>query len=97
MNSSDDTLIVQGNEIAEVAHALRTGSRIRIIRLLQKSGPLMITNIASKLNMTEANASAQVKILEKVGIITADYEPGEHGLRKLCRVAKNKLVIDLSE
>ncbi|MBD3159451.1 MAG: helix-turn-helix domain-containing protein [Candidatus Lokiarchaeota archaeon] len=95
MPSSNDTLELTGDDIIAVGSALGTASRLKIIRLLQEEGPMMITEIAKRLDMTEANSSAQVKILEEVGIIEAEYEAGKHGLKKICSVKKNKIVFKL--
>jgi predicted transcriptional regulator len=82
------------NDIIKTAYSLSTTTRLKIIRLLKKQ-KMTISEIAAKLDQTEANASAQVKILEQAGIITAEYASGKHGLKKVCSLARNRIEIDL--
>ena len=89
------TLPLQNEEdIIKTTYALSSPTRLKIIRFL-KNRKMMISEIAAKLDQTEANASAQVKILEQAGIITAEYAPGQRGLRKICGIKVDKLEIDL--
>jgi predicted transcriptional regulator len=81
-------------DIIKTAYALSSPTRLKIIRLLKKQA-ITISEIATKLDQTEANASAQVKILEQAGIITAEYAPGRHGLKKVCSLAVERLEINL--
>jgi predicted transcriptional regulator len=81
-------------DIIKTAYALSNPTRLRIIRILQKQA-MTISEIAVKLDQTEANASTQVKILEQAGIITAEYSSGQHGLKKMCSLAIDKIEIDL--
>jgi DNA-binding transcriptional ArsR family regulator len=45
------------DDIIKIAYALSTPTRLKIIRLLKKQA-MTITEIATKLDQTEANASA---------------------------------------
>jgi predicted transcriptional regulator len=83
---------VGGDEVSRIAKALASKTRWEIIKLLQKKGT-DVSRIAETLNQTEANVSAQIKILEKVGLVKAHYEPGAHGVRKICEPAVEKITI----
>ncbi len=52
-----------------------------------------VSNIASNLDMTEANISAQIKKLEEAGLITCDYASGEHGVRKISKLKYDRVLI----
>ena len=82
------------DDIIKVTYALSNPTRLKIVRLLKKQA-LTISEIAAKLDQTEANASTQVRILEQAGVISADYAPGQHGLKKICSVVIDKLEIIL--
>ncbi|MHA2143740.1 MAG: hypothetical protein ACXADD_19855 [Candidatus Thorarchaeota archaeon] len=56
---------------------------------------MSITEIAHTLEGTEANSSAQTKILLDASLLTYRYESGVHGLKKLCATRVNQVVIDL--
>ena len=81
-------------DIIKTAYALSNKTRLRIIRFLKKQ-KMTVSEIAAKLDQTEANASAQIKILEQAGIITAEYASGIHGLKKVCSIAVEILEIKL--
>lgn len=85
---------VKGDEVAKVAKALASETRLQLLKLLSEKN-MDVSRIAAKLNQTEANISAQIKILEKVGLLKSHYEPGEHGVRKVCETAVEKININL--
>lgn len=75
----------------KILKALISETRWDIIQILKREGEIDITGLSEILlnketgePQTEANVSAQIKILQKQGIIACHYEPGEHGVRKLC-------------
>ncbi|NVM17980.1 MAG: helix-turn-helix transcriptional regulator [Candidatus Lokiarchaeota archaeon] len=89
MNNSD-------KQIEDIAKALTSGTRRSILRLIQKTNEAMdVSNIASILNMTEANISAQIKKLQEAGLIYCDYCSGNHGVRKISKVKFNKVIINI--
>jgi predicted transcriptional regulator len=65
-----------------------------MIKLLKKQ-VLAISEIAAKLDQTEANASVQVKILEQASIVAAEYAPGQHGLKKVCSIEVDRFESNL--
>ncbi|MHA1795885.1 MAG: ArsR/SmtB family transcription factor [Promethearchaeota archaeon] len=67
----------------EKAKALSSATRLKIFHLL-KGRSMNVSDIAISLGHSQANISAQLKILEKVGLVTSHYEPGEHGVQKIC-------------
>ncbi len=69
-------LTVKNEEVAKIAKALASQTRWEILRLLREK-KMDVSRIAETLKQTEANVSAQVKILEKAGLLKSHYEPGE--------------------
>ena len=53
-----------------------------------------MTRVARHLGGTEANASAQIKILYEAGLLECRYEPGQHGLKKISKTKVKKVTID---
>ena len=83
-------------QIEKVAKALTSETRRLILNLIQNSNEEMdVSNIASILNMTEANISAQIKKLQEAGLIYCDYCSGNHGVRKISRVKFDKIIINI--
>jgi len=80
-------------DVPRVAKALSSATRWRILSLLREKN-LDVSRIAEALKQTEANISAQVKILEQAGLIKSHYEPGEHGVRKVCEPSVKQVIIN---
>lgn len=82
-------------DIIQMSKAIGSETRFEILKLLKETKQdYSITALANKLQQTEANISSQVKILEKVDLITASYKPGNHGVSKIVSCNFDKLVIE---
>jgi predicted transcriptional regulator len=83
------------NQIEKVAKALSSRTRRLILYQIQSSNEGMdVSKIASILNMTEANISAQIKKLQEAGLIYCDYCSGNHGVRKISKLKIDKIIIN---
>jgi len=91
---SEETMIVQSDRMHLVAKALRTELRRTILKLLSK-GELDITQLSKNLDKSLAGIHEQIKILEEAGLITSQYKPGKHGIRKICRTSIKHVVFNL--
>ncbi|MHA1458787.1 MAG: ArsR/SmtB family transcription factor [Promethearchaeota archaeon] len=82
--------------VEKVVKALSSQTRRHILRQIQNSKDGMdVSNIASSLNMTEANISAQIKKLHDAGLIFCKYCSGNHGVRKISNIKFNQIIINL--
>ncbi len=88
------TVIVQSENAEGLAAALKSKTRREIIKILRKEA-LDVSRLAKRLNQTEANISAQIQQLQKVGLVKSRYEPGDHGVRKICEVHIDRIIIEL--
>lgn len=80
-----------------ILKALASETRFKILKYLYdgKNQPY-ISEIAKVLKMTEANISAQIKVLEEATIILTHAQTGNRGLRKVSEInPKYKELIDL--
>ena len=84
-------IIKDADDVARVARAIASKTRWRILKLLFDK-KMDVSRIAESLKQTEANVSAQVKILENAGLLESHYEPGIHGVRKVCEPSVEKLI-----
>ncbi|MHA1912762.1 MAG: ArsR/SmtB family transcription factor [Promethearchaeota archaeon] len=91
-NNSESISVESDDHIEKIVKALSSRTRRHILHHIQDE-PMDVSNIASSLNMTEANISAQVKKLEEAGLINCSYSSGDHGVRKLSHLKYNKVVI----
>ena len=92
LNGAETTTIRSDEAIEGIVKALSSQTRRNILRQIQ-SEPLDVSRIAANLEMTEANISAQIKKLEKAGLISCDYSSGQHGIRKISKLKYEKLTI----
>ena len=82
--------------VEDVVKALSSQTRRLILLQIQNSKDGMdVSNIASSLNMTEANISAQIKKLQKAGLIFCKYCSGNHGVRKISNIKFSQIIINL--
>jgi|TARA_R100000482_G_scaffold124442_1_gene77270 predicted transcriptional regulator len=82
-------------DIIKFSKAIGSNTRFEILKLLKETKEeYSITSLANKLKQTEANISSQIKTLEKVGLITTTYKPGNHGVSKMVSCNFDKLVIE---
>ena len=94
LNGIETITINSDEEIEQIVKALSSQTRRNILRHIQlETEGLDVSRIASKLGMTEANISAQIKKLEKAGLIKCDYSSGQHGIRKISTLKYDKLTI----
>ena len=91
---SEETLHVDESNVNTVAKALSSKTRIRILKMTSEKD-IDVSRIAAMLNQTEANISAQIKILEQAGLLQSRYEPGMHGVRKICSTKIDTVIIKL--
>lgn len=79
-------------EAKKVAHALSSETCFRILQLLSKE-KLDVSTIARRLKLSEAHISGAVSLLEDLRLINVNYAPGKRGIRKICEVAVEKILI----
>jgi predicted transcriptional regulator len=80
--------------LKNIAKAISSPTRLQILKNLNVR-PMDVSELAKALDQTEANISAQIKILDQAGLITCRYEPGDHGVRKINEVTYRRLAINL--
>ncbi len=81
-------------QIIGLAKALSSPTRYNIVKLLLDK-EMDISSIAKRMKQTEANTSAQIKHLEKTGILESRYEPGAHGVRKVCKTKIRRIILNV--
>lgn len=81
-------------KLDKIAKAINSETRRKILRLLNEEAR-DVSRLAKELNQTEANISAQIKILQEAGLVSSHYEPGDHGVRKICHMNYSRITISL--
>lgn len=83
------------DEGLEIFKALGSELRINIIKLLQENHEMNMNELAISLGITNGALTSHIKKLEKSGIIQVMTERGSHGNQKVCKVAVDKIVVDV--
>lgn len=83
------------DEGLEVFKALGSELRINIIKLLQENHEMNMNELATSLGITNGALTSHIKKLEESGIIRVMTERGGHGNQKICKVAVDKIVVDV--
>ncbi|MHA2099880.1 MAG: ArsR/SmtB family transcription factor [Candidatus Kariarchaeaceae archaeon] len=82
-------------KIIMITKAMASKTRFNILQHLAHE-ELDISRLAERLSQTEANVSAQVKQLEAAKLVESRYEPGNHGVRKICKTKVKKVTIEIA-
>ena len=91
---SGEELQLSGDEVRPVAVALANETCLRILSLLSQRD-LDGSTLAEKLNLTEPTVSVDIQELQNLGIVTVTYAKGKRGIRKICKLAKDRICIKL--
>ena len=83
------------DEGLEIFKALGSELRINIIKLLQENHEMNMNELATSLGITNGALTSHIKKLEESGIIQVMTESGSHGNQKVCKVAVDKIVVDV--
>lgn len=83
------------DEGLEVFKALGSELRINIIKLLQENHEMNMNELATSLGITNGALTSHIKKLEESGIIQVMTDRGGHGNQKICKVAIDKIVVDV--
>lgn len=83
------------DEGLKIFKALGSELRINIIKLLQENHEMNMNELATSLGITNGALTSHIKKLEESGIIQVMTERGSHGNQKVCKVAVDKIVVDV--
>lgn len=89
-----NTLEISGQEAMNVATLISSEACFRILELLDKE-ELDVSTMAKRLGFSEAHISEELSRLEEVGLVKAHYMKGKRGIRKICALNYNKIIINL--
>ena len=78
-----------------VFKALASETRIAILELLMKQGPMKMTAIAELLKITGGAITGHCKDLHEADLISVEKRGGKHGVQKVCSAVTDPLAIDV--
>ncbi len=81
-------------EAMPVFKALSSETRISILEILGKEGPLSMTGLSERTGLTAGSLTPHIRMLQACGIIEISMSEGKHGLQKICRLNPESLLIE---
>jgi predicted transcriptional regulator len=84
-------IIVKGKDALKLVASLNATS-FKIFQLLSEER-LDVSMIAERLGLSEAYISERIHTLEELKIVDVEYERGIRGIRKMCKLAVQKITI----
>lgn len=89
-------ICVEGEGVFKMAQALSSKTSFRILQLLANE-KLDVSTIALRLDLSEAHISEEVSNLEDLNLIRVSYAPGKRGIRKICELQVDKIILSLKK
>lgn len=72
---------------------LGSETRISILELLQKNGPMSMTDIAERLGITNGSLTPHIRFLSENDFINISISSGKHGGQRICSACEQQLLI----
>ena len=90
---SRNFLIVDPEEDHAVLRALASPSRVRVLKILRRAGPLNVNEIAAALSLPQSSVSANVQMLEDAGLIRTETQRARKGNQKICHTLFDEVLV----
>ena len=81
---SRNFLILDPETEFDTLKALASPARIKMLKLLHRLGPMNVNEIARALALPQSSVSANVQMLEDVGLIRTEAKRARKGNQKVC-------------
>ncbi|WEZ82345.1 helix-turn-helix domain-containing protein [Rhizobium sp. 32-5/1] len=89
-------LVIDPLERQDIIKGLASEVRVSILKIL-RSGAKNVNTIAHELNLPQSTVSANLQILEDVGLITSHGEKAKKGSQKVCQSAFKEILVAFRE
>lgn len=90
-------LLVDAEDDFAILRSAASQSRVRILKLLHRSGGLNVNEIAEALGLPQSSVSANVQSLEGAGLIRTETHKARKGSQKVCRAVYDEIVVSFRE
>jgi predicted transcriptional regulator len=95
MERSFLTVSAGGND--EVIRALSAPNRIQMLKLLCKTGPMNINDIAKALSLPQSTVATGIQILEDARLVESRLAKARKGSQKICSAVYSEILISFDE
>ncbi len=91
-----NTKNVSFEEIKNIASALASDLRLKILRLLCE-GEISLNEISERFSVPLSTVTANVKQLEDAGLVRCEMRPAKRGLKKVCVKSVDNILLHLAD
>ncbi len=84
----------QRERLARASGLTVTGANLAALRIVDRHGPLSLTEVARRLNLDQSTASRQVRPLEEHGLVERNADPSDRRSAPLNVTADGRAVLD---
>lgn len=86
-------LVIDPSERQDIIKALASEVRISILKILRSGEAKNVNQIAEELMLPQSTVSANIQILESIGLITTESQKARKGSQKVCRSAFKEILV----
>ena len=95
LQGKETNLTAKGENAREIADVLNA-TNLKILDILNRE-KLDISTIAKRISLSEGHVSEEIRRLEDLNLVQANYERGKRGTRKVCHSNIKEITIIISE
>ncbi|WP_310014711.1 helix-turn-helix domain-containing protein [Brucella pseudogrignonensis] len=86
-------LILTADDALPVLRGLASAARLEILKILHNQGPLNVNELADRLGQPQSSVSANISMLEEVGLIQTETRKARKGSQKICKVLHEEVML----
>lgn len=94
---SNQIIVIDPLERIDLLKSLASEVRLRILKLLSKSGPRNVNQVAEELGLPQSTVSANIQVLVDAGLVQTRSQKARKGSQKLCHTTFTGLLIAFKE
>lgn len=94
---SNQIVVIDPLERIDLLKSLASEVRVRILKLLNKSGPRNVNQVAEELGLPQSTVSANIQVLVDAGLVQTKSQKARKGSQKLCHATFTELLIAFKE
>lgn len=90
---SNQIVVIDPLERIDLLKSLASEVRVRILKLLNRKGPLNVNQVAEELGLPQSTVSANIQVLVDAGLVQTKAQKARKGSQKLCQTTFTELLI----
>jgi predicted transcriptional regulator len=94
---SSQIMVVDPLERLDLLRSLASEVRIRILDLLNSTGPKNVNQVADELGLPQSTVSANIQVLVDVGLVQTRSQKARKGSQKICYSTVSELLIAFTD